>query len=119
MKPHWNISASSPIPSIVIFDCPLILQLFHAVSNSPLLYDTFESSLADKLIALSLNILSCENSVSQNYDGWAFSNYSGLDTSLSSGNISEIYSSITPDHVESFLSKYQENYHKVFKNHSF
>ena len=67
-------------------------EVLKSVGAFDALYDTFESSFADKLIALSLNILSCENSVSQNYDGWAFSNYSGLDTSLSSGNISEIYS---------------------------
>ena len=96
--------------------CKEVLKLLGAYDA---LSKSFDDKFVDKLIALSLSMFSCENCVSQNYDGWAFSNYSGLTTSLSSGNISEIYKSITPEKVESFLSKYQKNYHQVFQNHNY
>lgn len=96
--------------------CKKVLSNIGAYSA---LYETFDKQIADKIVALSLSMFSCSSSVSQNYDGWAFSNYSGLSSSLSSGNISELYESIRVDQVESFLSKYQKNYQIIFKNHSY
>lgn len=78
----------------------------------------FGSERTEKIIALALHINSNENCVGQDYDGWAFSNYSGLDISLSSGNISEIYKDILPEDVDSFLKLYKDNYKNIFKESS-
>jgi len=82
------------------------------------LIETFGEELSKKIFAISMHMLSNETIVGQDYDGWAFSNYSGLSISLSSGNITDIYKQITIEKIEEFLNRYQTKYRESFKNNT-
>ena len=68
----------------------------------------------DKILALALFAIDSEDSTAQHYEKWGFSNYAGLETCLTSGNISDIYRKIGEDREsrEEFLKLYNEQYSK-------
>ena len=68
--------------------------------------------LFKKIFALALFAIDAEDSTAQHYDKWGFSNYAGLDSCLSSGNISEIYKEIGLEREkrELFFSLFNEAY---------
>lgn len=68
--------------------------------------------LYEKIFALALFAIDSEDSTAQHYEKWGFSNYSGLDSCLSSGNISEIYREIGKNREarEEFLKLYHKEY---------
>lgn len=68
--------------------------------------------LFKKIFALALFAIDSEDSTAQHYDKWGFSNYAGLSSCLSSGNISEIYKEIGlgREQRESFFSLFNETY---------
>ena len=70
--------------------------------------------LYEKIFALALFAIDSEDSTAQHYEKWGFSNYAGLETCLSSGNISEIYRKIGEEREsrEEFLKLYNESYLK-------
>lgn len=68
----------------------------------------------DKIIALALCSIDSENSTAQHYDKWSFSNYSGIDYSLSSGQISELYKNIKQKDIDAFLEFYHKKYKETF-----
>ena len=64
-----------------------------------------------KILALAISYIDNEDSTSQHYEKWAFSNYSGLDTSLTPSMINEIYNNIDMDSINDFL----QDYGKIYK----
>lgn len=70
--------------------------------------------LYEKILALALFAIDSEDSTAQHYEKWGFSNYAGLDSCLSSGNISEIFCKIgkNRESIEEFLKLYNEEYSK-------
>lgn len=88
---------------------------FLKISQNYSIYDTLEKVFgadSNKIFALSLFSIVEENLVSQHYDRYAFSNYTGLSSSMSTGNISELYKKITSKKIENFLEEYQKSYKK-------
>ncbi len=63
-----------------------------------------------KILALAISYIDSEDSTSQHYDKWAFSNYSGLTTSMTPSMITELYQSINQESIDDFLSDYYKAY---------
>lgn len=63
-----------------------------------------------KILALATSYIDSEDSTSQHYEKWAFSNYSGLDTSMTPSVITELYQSINKDSIDEFLKDYYKFY---------
>ncbi len=79
------------------------------------LFDSLKRSfpkLYEKIFALALFAIDSEDSTAQHYEKWGFSNYAGLNSNLTSGNISEIYREIGENREsrEEFLKLYNEEY---------
>ena len=71
--------------------------------------------LSDNIIALSAFAITMGDLTAQHYDNFAFSYFSGLSTSLSSGTISKLYRQIKTSDRENFYKRYIEEYRKAFK----
>ena len=70
--------------------------------------------IADKIFALVAHSIDSQNSISQDFNNWYFNSYCGINKPLSSGQISEIYSSIESSSIRKFLDKFKENYTSKF-----
>ena len=70
----------------------------------------------DRILALSIHCIDAENAVSQDYEYWAFDNYSGLGKSLSSSEISSLYKEIgdNSDAIKKFIEAFHQNYLKNY-----
>lgn len=69
-------------------------------------------TLYKKIFALALFAIDSEDSTAQHYDKRGFSNYAGINTCLTSGNISDIYRTIgeSRKNREDFLKSFNESY---------
>ena len=77
------------------------------------LYDNLRKNfpkLYNKIFALAIFAIDNQDNISQHFEKWAFSNYCGLENNLSSGQISEIYSSIKQEDIESFFKDNIKSY---------
>lgn len=63
-----------------------------------------------KILALAVSYIDSEDSTSQHYDKWSFSNYSGLTSSMTPSMITELYQSINQDSIDDFLKDYYKAY---------
>lgn len=64
----------------------------------------------DRILAYSVFMIETENSRSQKYAKWGFSNYSGLDHVMTSEGVSRLFSSISFHDSDAFLRKYFRYY---------
>lgn len=69
-----------------------------------------------KILALAIFSIECQDSTIQHFDKWSFSNYSGIDCSLSLEQVSELYKKIDNDDINEFLNIYQNKYKTIFNN---
>lgn len=82
------------------------------------LYDCLKKNfpkIYEKIFAYALYMAESNDSKGQHYEKRAFKNFSGLDSSLTSSQISELYSSIDEDSINDFFKDYQKTYKKLNK----
>jgi len=80
------------------------------------LTDALKASFPDgweRIMAMALHAIGAESSVAQDFPYWAFANYCGIGAPVTSGEISELYKSITADGcsgIATFMELFRENY---------
>lgn len=77
-------------------------------------------TLWQKMFAIALHAVVSEDSTAQSYTGWSFDNYSGIKKSLSSSEISKIYTEVAenPDAIKTFFALFRLNFHEAFPESS-
>ena len=73
-----------------------------------------------KIFALSNFFIDDQNSVAQDFEGWGFFNFSGLNRVLKSSEITPIYKEISEEEegIKNFLYYFRENYFQKFSSPS-
>lgn len=116
--------AGSKLPDPGIFSTVLTFGPWYVLTQAaekigclPALKDVFPLQWK-RIFALAIHSIVAEDSVAQDYSIWAFDNYTGLSKNLSSGEISDLYTAISndPDAIRDFISKFHENYLKLYPN---
>lgn len=64
----------------------------------------------DKILAFVTYMIDQDNSIGQHYDKWSFRNYAGINYSLSSSQISDLYNDIDEESIKGFMKDYVKTY---------